>query len=70
MMDLFLILLTHECVLEITYSSPCRLQDLFAYSVVCLMLIVCMAVPTESPGHDQRGVRGFAQLEAGELEES
>lgn len=36
----------------------------------CFMLMVCMAAPTESPGDDQRGVRGFARLEAGELEES
>lgn len=35
----------------------------------CLMLIVCVAAPTESPGDEQRGVQGLAQLEAGELEE-
>lgn len=33
------------------------------------MLIVCIAAPTESPGYEQRGVQGLAQLEAGELEE-
>lgn len=35
----------------------------------CLVLIVCVAAPTESPGDEQRGVQGLAQLEAGELEE-
>lgn len=65
----------HECVLSLHHANSriCCFEILYGQLTCdcdCFMLMVCTASPTESPGDDQRGVRGFAWLEAGELEES